>query len=187
MVGVVGSSPIAPTRYKPKQVIDLLGLFGFWRCPKSARWDEDGGLCVGCVVGPAPADAQLPQTRFPVVLALAALVVPMTAQQRLYCDELGLLAQLVDPPISLIQTVFGDVIPEPQPVAASDALQRELLGPQSTPCVAFAFCLLGAPLLTGPGMGPDAYTRPVPAKGWCSTSKIRPIPRLSQMPTPDHG
>ncbi len=27
MVGVVGSSPIAPTNHKPKQLIDLLGLF----------------------------------------------------------------------------------------------------------------------------------------------------------------
>ena len=29
MVGVVGSSPIAPTRYKPLQVIDLQGFFSF--------------------------------------------------------------------------------------------------------------------------------------------------------------
>ena len=42
MVGVVGSSPIAPTRYKPKQVVDLLGLFGFWGYSNSARRDESG-------------------------------------------------------------------------------------------------------------------------------------------------
>ena len=29
MVGVVGSSPIAPTNHKPKQIADLLGLFAF--------------------------------------------------------------------------------------------------------------------------------------------------------------
>jgi hypothetical protein len=30
MVGVVGSSPIAPTKHKPLQVTDLQGFFGFY-------------------------------------------------------------------------------------------------------------------------------------------------------------
>ncbi len=42
MVGVVGSSPIAPTKYKPKQVFDLLGLFGFRGRTRRAHEDESG-------------------------------------------------------------------------------------------------------------------------------------------------